>query len=48
MEWREFAAMVKRIRNVEAAMGDGINRCQPSEEAIRAKARRDPVTGKRP
>ena len=48
MEWREFAAMVKRIRNVEAAMGDGIKRCQPSEEAIRATARRDPVTGKRP
>ena len=44
----EFSSMVRRIRTIEAAMGDGIKRCMPCEEPVKAKARRDPATGRRP
>ena len=44
----EFASMVRRIRMVESAMGDGIKKCEPCEEPVRAMARRDSTTGKRP
>ena len=43
-----FADMVKAIRLVEAAMGDGAIGCQPCEKEMRARARRNPVTGRRP
>jgi len=40
LEPEPFAAMVKAIRNVELAMGDGFKKCMPSEEATRAVARK--------
>jgi len=36
----EFARMVRQIRAVEAAMGDGVKRPNPSEEKIKALVRR--------
>lgn len=44
----EFGSMVRRIRMVEAALGDGVKRVQPSEMETRKHARRDPQTGRRP
>ncbi|WP_025688199.1 N-acetylneuraminate synthase [Paenibacillus zanthoxyli] len=40
LEPDQFTAMVKAIRNVEMAKGDGIKRCMPSEKATRAVARK--------
>ncbi len=40
LEPQGFARMVRDIRAVEAAMGDGVLRVQPSEVAVRAKLRR--------
>jgi len=40
LEPAELAAMVAAVRNVEAALGDGIKRCMPSESANLASARR--------
>lgn len=43
-----FRLMVEAIRTVEAALGDGVKRCQPSEEATKKITRRAAATGKRP
>lgn len=43
-----FAEMVREIRTVEKALGDGVKRVMPSEEKLLRVARRDPQTGKRP
>jgi N-acetylneuraminate synthase/N,N'-diacetyllegionaminate synthase len=40
LEPNEFATMVKAIRNIERALGDGIKRVVPSEEDVRVAARR--------
>ncbi len=41
-----FAGMVKAIRLVELALGDGIKRCMPSEENTKAVARKSLVAAK--
>jgi N,N'-diacetyllegionaminate synthase len=43
LEPAELAAMVSGIRNIEAALGDGIKRCMPSESVNLAAARRSLV-----
>lgn len=43
-----FAQMVREIRVVEQALGDGVKRVMPSEEKLLRVARRDPQTGRRP
>lgn len=43
-----FAEMVRNIREVESALGDGVKRVMPSEEETKRRARRDPSTGRRP
>ena len=43
----QFAAYVEAIRKAERALGDGVKRVQPSEEAFRKYARRGP-DGRRP
>ena len=35
-----FARLVKYVRTVEAALGDGVKRVYPSEHAVRARLRR--------
>ncbi|KAI9033098.1 sialic acid synthase-like protein [Hyaloraphidium curvatum] len=37
LEPEEFADMVRRVREAERAMGDGIKRLMPGEDAVRAK-----------
>lgn len=44
MEPADFAAMVRAIRNVEAALGDGVKRPRPSEANTAAVARRSVVS----
>lgn len=39
----DFSKMVRAIRNVEQALGDGVKRCMPSEENTRAVARKSIV-----
>jgi len=43
IEPKDFGVMVKAIRTVEVALGDGVKRVQPSEEPLR-KAWREPAT----
>jgi N,N'-diacetyllegionaminate synthase len=45
-EPQEFAAMVQAIRNIEAAVGDGIKRPAPSEQPNIAAARRSIVAAR--
>ena len=40
MEWPEFAAMIREIRNAEAALGDGIKRAPEGEAGERIYARK--------
>lgn len=42
----ELKIMVRSIRNIELAMGDGIKRCNKSEENIRKVARKSIVAGR--
>ena len=42
----ELKIMVRSIRNIEKAMGDGIKRCNKSEENIRKVARKSIVAGR--
>lgn len=42
----ELKMMVRSIRNIETAMGDGIKRCNKSEENIRKVARKSIVAGR--
>ncbi|MEC0129074.1 N-acetylneuraminate synthase [Paenibacillus pabuli] len=42
----EFTALVKAIRTVEQAMGDGVKRCMPSEESTKSVARKSLVAGR--
>lgn len=42
----ELKIMVRSIRNIELAMGDGIKRCNNSEENIRKVARKSIVAGR--
>jgi N-acetylneuraminate synthase/N,N'-diacetyllegionaminate synthase len=46
LEPAEFAVMVREIRNVVAALGDGIKRVMPSEEANRAVSRKSIVAAR--
>ncbi|ADG83612.1 N-acetylneuraminate synthase [Thermincola potens] len=46
LEPEEFAAMVKSIRHVEAALGDGIKRCSDDEWEVRKAARKSVVAAK--
>jgi len=46
LEPDEFAAMVRAIRNIEAAMGDGIKRPSPSEEKNRLVVRKSLVAAR--
>lgn len=39
----EFGELVRAVRSLEAALGDGVKRAQPSEEEIRRVARRSVV-----
>lgn len=43
MEPIPFGEMVRMIRHVERSLGDGVKRCMPSEQTIRAVARRSLV-----
>jgi len=40
LEPQELAALVRQVREVESALGDGVKRCMPSEENTAAVARR--------
>lgn len=44
LEPQEFAALVKAVRNVESALGDGCKRPMPCEASVREAARRSLVT----
>lgn len=46
LEPKEFNKLVESIRNVEASFGDGIKRCQPSEEDTKKIARKSVVATK--
>ena len=46
LEPDEFNNMVKKIRRVENALGDGIKRCMPSEKNVRDIARKSVVAGR--
>jgi N,N'-diacetyllegionaminate synthase len=46
LEPNEFAAMVRSIRNIELAMGDGIKRPSPSEAKNKPIARKSLVAAK--
>jgi N,N'-diacetyllegionaminate synthase len=46
LEPDEFAAMVRAIRNIEQAMGDGIKRPSPSETKNKPIARKSLVAAK--
>jgi N,N'-diacetyllegionaminate synthase len=46
LEPKEFEAMVKSIRNIELALGDGIKRMSPGEAANKAAARKSLVAAK--
>ena len=46
LEPDEFAAMVRAIRNIEQAMGDGINRPSPSESKNKSIARKSLVAAR--
>jgi N,N'-diacetyllegionaminate synthase len=43
LEPQQFAEMVRAIRNVEQALGDGIKRCMPSEQKTKTAARKSIV-----
>jgi N-acetylneuraminate synthase/N,N'-diacetyllegionaminate synthase len=43
LEPTEFTELVTKIRAVERALGDGVKRCAPSEENVRAVARKSVV-----
>lgn len=43
LEPHEFTELVGKIRAVERALGDGVKRCAPSEENVRAVARKSIV-----
>jgi N-acetylneuraminate synthase len=44
LEPHEFEELVKKIRKLEVALGDGVKRCMPSEENIRDVARKSIVS----
>ncbi|WP_413374358.1 N-acetylneuraminate synthase [Paenibacillus taichungensis] len=46
LEPDEFTTLVKAIRSVEQAMGDGVKRCMPSEVSTKAVARKSLVAGR--
>lgn len=46
LEPAELAVMVSAIRNIEAALGDGIKRPNPSEERVKASVRRSIVAAR--
>lgn len=46
LEPHEFTAMVKAIRNIEIALGDGVKRISPSEEKNKVIARKSIVASK--
>ena len=46
MEPAEFAAMVRQIRNLDVALGDGIKRMMAAESANKAIARKSPVAAR--
>ncbi len=43
LEPEDFARMVGKIRSLEEALGDGVKRCQPAEQNVRAVARKSIV-----
>jgi len=47
LEPDEFKSMVEGIRRIEAALGDGIKRCMPSEENVRDIARKSVVASRK-
>ena len=46
LEPHEFKHLVEKIRKIEAALGDGVKRCMPSEENVRDVARKSIVCRK--
>ncbi|WP_458121126.1 N-acetylneuraminate synthase [Paenibacillus sp. Z6-24] len=43
LEPKQFAALVKAVRGIEQALGDGVKRCMPSEKNTKAVARKSLV-----